>query len=112
MKRAVTILWFCSLSAFATDQPLSVVDHPDVKGALAITDAWIDGMRAYRAVPGMSVGVVVDQDLIFTKGYGYANVRHKVPADADTIYSICSISKLFTSIGVMQMRECRYAHVA
>jgi CubicO group peptidase (beta-lactamase class C family) len=83
----------------------SVLDHPDVKGALAITDAWIDGIRAYENVPGISVGFVFDQDLIFGKGYGFANVRRKIPADADTIYSICSISKLFTSIGVMQMRD-------
>jgi len=53
----------------------------------------------------MSVGVVLDQDLIFSKGYGFANIRRRLPASAQTIYSICSISKLFTTIGVMQQRD-------
>ena len=79
--------------------------HPEVKGALSIMDAWIDGVRDYQKVPGISIGFVVDQDLIYANGYGYANLQKKLPADLDTIYSICSISKLFTSIGVMQMRD-------
>lgn len=82
-----------------------ILDHPEVQGALAIIDAWIDGLRDYEDVPGISVGLVLDQKQLFAKGYGYANLRRKVPADTDTIYSICSISKLFTSIGIMQMRD-------
>jgi CubicO group peptidase (beta-lactamase class C family) len=90
---------------YAEEAPTDITAHPEVQGALAITDAWVDAIRDYREVPGISVGLVLDQELIFAKGYGYSNLRRKVPADADTIYSICSISKLFTSIGVMQMRD-------
>ena len=86
----------------AADSP---ADHPEIRGALNAVDAWIESVQIYDDVPGISVGVVFDQDLIFSKGYGYANVRRKRPADADTIYSICSISKLFTGIAVMQMRD-------
>ena len=92
-------------SEATTDPKPDVRDHPEVQGALAIVDAWIDGVRDYREVPGISVGFVHDQQLVFSKGYGFANLRRKVPADADTIYSICSISKLFTAIAVMQMRD-------
>ena len=79
--------------------------HPQIKGAIDIVDAWIDSVRDYGRVPGISVGFVVDQDLVFSKGYGYSNIENKVKATPETIYSICSISKLFTSIGVMQMRD-------
>ena len=79
--------------------------HPQVKGAIGIVDAWIDSVRDYGQVPGISVGFVVDQDLVFAKGYGYSNLENEVEATPRTIYSICSISKLFTSIGVMQMRD-------
>ena len=85
------------------DSPLA--EHPEVQGALAIVDAWIDGVRDYDNVPGISVGFVADQHMLFSKGYGFSNVESRVPANADTIYSVCSISKLFTSIGVMQMRD-------
>jgi len=80
-------------------------DHPQVRGAIALIDRWLDGYQAYRRVPGMSVGIVIDQDLVFSRGYGFANVRRGRPATAETIYSICSISKLFTAIGVMQQRD-------
>ncbi len=82
-----------------------IKNHPQVKGAIAVVDAWIDSVRDYGQVPGISVGFVVDQDLVFAKGYGYSNLENAVKAGPETIYSICSISKLFTSIGVMQMRD-------
>ncbi len=82
-----------------------ITSHPEVSGALALLDRWIDAHQVYERIPGISVGVVVDQDLIWHKGYGYANVRKKRPATEDTLYSICSISKLFTSVALMQQRD-------
>jgi CubicO group peptidase (beta-lactamase class C family) len=82
-----------------------IIAHPEVKGALRAIDAWVEGVRTYDRIPGVSVGIVLDQDLIWSNGYGYSNLEEKRPADADTLYSICSISKLFTSIGIMQLRD-------
>lgn len=82
-----------------------VQDHPEVKGAIAVVDAWIDALVDYEDVPGVSVGFVVDQDVIWSKGFGVANRATGEAPDADTIYSICSISKLFTAIGAMQQRD-------
>jgi len=82
-----------------------ILAHPEVKGALGAIDAWVEGVRTYDRIPGISVGIVRDQDLIWSNGYGYSNLEAKRPADADTLYSICSISKLFTSIAIMQLRD-------
>lgn len=82
-----------------------IARHPQVRGALALLDRWIEAHQIYERIPGMSVGVVLDQDLLWQKGYGFANVERGLPADADTLYSICSISKLFTSIALMQQRD-------
>ena len=110
--RIFTFLMILALSApviqadEATDPDLEKLrTHPEVMGALAIIDAWIDGRQMYEQIPGISVGIVHDQDLIWEKGYGYSNLESKRPADANTLYSICSISKLFTAIGVMQLRD-------
>lgn len=48
-------------------------------------------------VPGISVGVVVDGQLVYTKGFGYRDLENKQPATADTLYAIGSCSKAFTS---------------
>jgi len=95
------------VAAEETWQPTTdeILAHPEVKGALGAIDAWVEGVRTYDRIPGVSVGIVRDQDLIWSSGYGYSNLETKRPADADTLYSICSISKLFTSIGIMQLRD-------
>jgi len=82
-----------------------ILAHPEMQGALSAFDAWIEGVLIYDEVPGISVGIVHDQDVIWSGGYGYSNLEDRRPADADTIYSICSISKLFTSIAVIQLRD-------
>jgi len=82
-----------------------LLEHPEVSGALAAIDAWIDGVYMYERIPGISVGIVRGQDLLWSSGYGYSNIESKRPADSDTIYSVCSISKLFTAVGVMQLRD-------
>ena len=79
--------------------------HPEIQGALSVIDAWLDAQRDYQQIPGMSAGIVLDQELIWSAGYGFANLADQIPADENTIYSICSISKLFTSLAVMQMRD-------
>jgi CubicO group peptidase (beta-lactamase class C family) len=91
----------------AVNEPTTreIVAHPDVQGALKAVDAWVEGVVIYEKIPGISTGIVHDQNLIWNNGYGYSNVARQRSADANTIYSICSISKLFTSIAVMQLRD-------
>ncbi|MEK6325669.1 MAG: serine hydrolase [Acidobacteriota bacterium] len=83
----------------------SVDQHPRVKQTLNLLQVWLDAQRAYQQIPGVSAAVVYDQQLLWSAGFGYADVSRKTPATPSTIYSICSISKLFTSIGVMQLRD-------
>jgi CubicO group peptidase (beta-lactamase class C family) len=79
--------------------------HPRVVEALNLAETWLDAQRAYQRIPGLSAAVVADQTVVWSGGFGYANRENRVPAAANTIYSICSISKLFTSVSVMQQRD-------
>src|SRR5687768_12866954 len=55
-------------------------------------------------IPGAVVVVVKDGRIIFTKGYGYADVEKKTPVIPEkTIFRIGSITKVFTATAVMQM---------
>lgn len=80
-------------------------DDPGVQSALSLLDLWMDAQVAYEQIPGASMAVVLDQELVWAKGYGFANREEQIPVTPSTIFSICSISKLFTSIGVMQQRD-------
>ena len=77
---AVTIVTPRSLEAQATAAPSSrsrVAFDPDVLGAERLFSAWMNGQIAYRGLPGIAVGVVSDQDLVWSAGFGYANVAEK-----------------------------------
>ncbi len=78
---------------------------PGVAAALTVLDAWIAATLAQREQPGLAIGIVHDQDLIWAKGYGFADLERRLPATPGTIYRIASISKLFTATAVMQLRD-------
>jgi CubicO group peptidase (beta-lactamase class C family) len=78
---------------------------PDYTEALRLIEGWLDAQRDYEQLPGLSAGVVQDQTLIWSKGYGVADRETKAPSRPDTIYSICSISKLFTAVAIMQLYD-------
>jgi CubicO group peptidase (beta-lactamase class C family) len=82
-----------------------VADHPRVQEAARLLETWMQAQRDYEGIPGASLAVVHDQEVVFAKGFGYAHVEERVPATPSTMYSICSISKLFTSISMMQLRD-------
>ena len=86
-------------------QSADPTEDPRFQQAVDLFEVWLDAKMDYEKIPAVSVGLVHDQDLVWAKGYGYAHPDDGVEATPSTMYSICSISKLFTSIGVMQQRD-------
>jgi CubicO group peptidase (beta-lactamase class C family) len=73
-------------------------------------EVWLDGMLPYALETGDIAGAVVvvvkDGQVLFEKGYGYADVAAKKPVDPKkTLFRPGSISKLFTWTAVMQQVE-------
>jgi CubicO group peptidase (beta-lactamase class C family) len=102
MKMSLRIVLVCLVSLTSRGQSDSKEPLSD---ALQYIDAWLEAQQAYDHLPGISVAIVKDQELIWSKGYGFSDVKKKIPASPETVYSICSITKLFTSIAIMQLYE-------
>src|SRR5256712_12820324 len=69
-------------------------------------DALIPSQLQNRDIAGAVVSVVKDGQILFAKGYGYADFAAKKPVLADqTLFRPGSISKLFTATAVMQLVE-------
>lgn len=104
MKRYLPALLTCLLlgipAVTAAEEPTPRLDNE-----LALIETWIDIQQTYDRIPGMSWAVVREQELLASGGSGLADLERGDPADADTIYGICSISKLFTGIAAMQLRD-------
>ena len=93
-----------SCAAFGADGS-GIANAPAIKAALAQLDAQLAAVVKERNLPGLSAGVVYDQELIWSKGYGYADLGRRIPADADSIYEIGSVTKLFNAVMLMQLRD-------
>jgi CubicO group peptidase (beta-lactamase class C family) len=103
VRRIHRILFALLLPVAAEAQ--SLASDPRVAQALTLMRTWLEAERAYDHIPGMSAALVANQQVVWSGGYGYADVARQTPATASTIYSICSISKLFTSVATMQLRD-------
>lgn len=79
--------------------------HSDLNHALSLVQAWIEAQMAVQELPGLSVGLVDDQDLVWARGFGFENLERGTAATPSTIYRIASISKTFTSTAVLQLRD-------
>lgn len=83
----------------------SIAENEDVLAAERLFSAWAEAQIAYRGLPGIVVGVVQDQKLVWSRGFGFSDVEKRVPMTAQTRFRIASNSKLFTAIAIMQLRE-------
>lgn len=72
--------------------------------AAAVERMLMEKMAAER-IPGLSVTVVVDGRLAWSRGYGTADLENGVPAAAGTAYRTASIGKPMTATAVMQLVE-------
>jgi CubicO group peptidase (beta-lactamase class C family) len=83
----------------------AIAQDPRVAARLRAAEAWIDTQLAHENIAGLSAAIIHDQQVVWSRGFGYANVANRVPATPQTRYSICSISKLFTSMAAMRERD-------
>lgn len=88
-----------------------VADNPDVAGQERIFESWIRAQLAYRNLPGLVVGVVSDQQLVWAKGFGFADVESRTPMTPATKFRMASHSKLFTATAIMQLRDQGKVHL-
>lgn len=98
----------CSSSlAFAEPpRPAPAVQADRLAGLPDFVDGVVAGQIASRQVAGAVVTVVADGRVLFTRGYGFANVAKQVPVDgARTLFRPGSVSKLFTWVALMQQIE-------
>jgi serine beta-lactamase-like protein LACTB len=94
----IAALGVALLAAPAALQPLPAAQVQAIESAA-------NAFLAERRIPGLSVAVVVDRQLRWTAGFGLADAENAVPASAETMYRLASVSKPITAIAAMQLVE-------
>jgi CubicO group peptidase (beta-lactamase class C family) len=93
-----------SLSAF---EPAAA--EPAVKEKLAAIapqlDTFFQGRLDATGATGLAVGIVVDGELVYGRGFGVLDPESRRPIDLDSVFRIASVSKSFTAMAVMKLRD-------
>ncbi|MGI9167275.1 MAG: serine hydrolase [Pyrinomonadaceae bacterium] len=85
----------------------TIAPRKDYAAAVEMLERFITHEMADKELPALSIALVDDQQVVWAKGFGFADPKKKIPATAETIYRVGSVSKLFTDIAVMQLVEQR-----
>ncbi len=54
-------------------------------------------------VPGLSLSIVKNSDIVYANGFGAKNLKNNLPATAETLYGIGSCTKSFTALAILQL---------
>ncbi|MCZ6835576.1 MAG: serine hydrolase [Planctomycetota bacterium] len=55
--------------------------------------------------PGCAVGVYRDGELLYAKGYGFAQLEYDIPITPTTVFHVASVSKQFTAFAITMLAQ-------
>jgi CubicO group peptidase (beta-lactamase class C family) len=74
-------------------------------------DRLVDAFVAREPVPGVSYGVIVDGELVHTRGVGTTAIGGGTAPTPDTVFRIASMTKSFTAAAVLLLRDEGHLHL-
>ncbi|MCS6866191.1 MAG: serine hydrolase [Gemmataceae bacterium] len=103
-SRIFSLLLVLGLAAPAAAQPAVAPTEP-YRPVAAALEKLIRHELDDKAIPAISIALVDDQKVVWAAGFGFQDRRRTIPATAETVYRVGSVSKLFTDLAVMQLME-------
>src|SRR6266700_5374468 len=97
---SVKLIFSLAVLAAGLDSPIRAQDVIATK-----VDDYVKAEMQRQHIPGLSLAVVKDGQIILAKGYGFANVEHQVPVKPETVFQSGSLGKQFTATAVMMLVE-------
>ncbi|CAF0796835.1 unnamed protein product [Adineta ricciae] len=68
-------------------------------------DEYIRSEMKKQKIPGLSMAIIKNNQMVYGQGYGYSNLEHQIPAKLETVYQSGSMGKQFTALAVMILVE-------
>src|SRR5687768_9749700 len=65
------------------------------QATLDSVDRYVRAEVARQHIPGLSMAVLRGDSIVLARGYGFANLEHRVPATDSTVYQSGSVGKQF-----------------
>jgi CubicO group peptidase (beta-lactamase class C family) len=106
MLAVLAVISLLAVSAAAEPVPAPSGDLDDAPSVERFFDANVAQQMRDHNIPGATISVVKDGELLFAKGYGSGDIEASRPVVASqTLFRIGSVTKLFTWTAVMQLVE-------
>jgi len=99
------IFFFALTLLLMVSGPVAHAQAPDITAKLSGFDSYMEQVLKDWNTPGIGVGIVVNDKLVFAKGYGYRDYEKKLPFTPTTLCQIASNSKLFTAVSAGMLVE-------
>lgn len=91
---------FCLFCTLVTGLSAANTQYKDMS---SLIDVWLDAQKDYEDIPSISGVIVKDQQIIWSGGFGDSNRETGQAISANTMGSICSVSKVFTATAIMKL---------
>jgi len=101
MKNAILISGFLIFSLCTFSQN----EEKNYDEAYKLIAVWLEAQKDFERLPSITAVIVKDQDILWSGAFGKSNIEGGRDAKANTLCSICSISKLFTSVAIMKLYD-------
>ena len=72
---------------------------------LAAYDRAVTRILTKYQIPGLALSIAKDGRLVYTRGFGVADVETREPVQPDSLFRIASVSKPLTAVGVLRLVE-------
>ena len=108
MKTIIRLLYVISI-LFISKNLYSQSTH--IKKLQTSIDAIISKKMNQYDIPGLSIGIVSQDTITYTKGYGVRSIYTRNPVTENTVFHTASISKLFTAIAIVDLEQKGCLHL-
>ncbi|MEO0338906.1 MAG: serine hydrolase domain-containing protein [Bacteroidota bacterium] len=99
-----SVLIFLLISCKQDATKIEAIQQEDLPGVEQLNTS-LDSLMQESVIPGLAVGIVDQEKVLYQKGFGYADLKNKEPFTPLTINAIASISKTFIGVAVMKLVE-------
>ena len=107
-KRAFIIVIICLLIASShsfAQESVPLKTDVDKKALISELEKVIPQLMKKAEVPGLSIAVIIDGKIIWSRGFGIKNTKTGEPVNDDTIFEAASLTKPFFAYAVMKLVE-------
>ncbi|HET9906206.1 MAG TPA: serine hydrolase domain-containing protein [Anaerolineales bacterium] len=97
----LTAILLSEAACASIPKPASTIASDEIADIIAEYREEIPQRMKQEHVPGLAIVVVDDQNILWAEGFGYTDWNRRIPVNADTLFSIQSMSKSFTATAAM-----------